>query len=82
MPIIKIPVELGSTVYEVVPKCIPAFWECPFNGGYGKSRCDAGQCNAYIRETKFDLKMYDEWNKTVFLTKEKAQILLAKYKES
>lgn len=81
MPIIEIPVELGSTVYEVVPKCIPAFLECPFNGGYGKSRCGTGQCNAYIRETGFDLKMYDEWNKTIFSTKEKAQIFLDKHNE-
>lgn len=76
MPIIEIPVELGTIVYRVIPKCDPVPFACPYSGGKGYSRCSTGSCKAYIEETTFSLDMYDEWNKTIFPTKEKAQKFL------
>lgn len=80
MPIIEIPVELGTTVYKVIPKCDPPPFLCPYSGGRGAPRCSTGLCGAYIKETTFSLDMYYEWNKTVFSTKEKAQKFLDNHK--
>ena len=84
--LVRLPCRIGSTVYRVVEKCKPRGMDCPFEGGYGTSRCHSSKdrykfCGAYIEETRFELAMIDEIGKTVFLTREEAEASLADDKE-
>lgn len=81
--LVRLPCRIGSTVYRVVEKCKPRGMDCPFEGGYGISRCHSSKdrykfCGAYIEDTRFELAMIDEIGKTVFLTCEEAEAVLAK----
>lgn len=67
------PCKVGDTVYQIIPKCSPAFGMCPYNGGYGTARCDKGPCKAHIKEISFSLSDIENIGKTVFLTREEAE---------
>ena len=69
-----IPVEIGTIVYEVTDRCHPDIFTCPFNGGYGYSRCSGGykHCKAYYEPVEFTLGMKDRIKKDIFLTEEEA----------
>jgi len=71
-PMVEIPVEIGTTVYRVVPSCHVGYHFCAFCGGYGTPRCIKDPCNAYIEEIPFEIEMLNSWNKTVFATKDEA----------
>lgn len=84
--LVRLPCRIGSTVYRVVEKCKPRGMDCPFEGGYGISRCHSSKdrykfCGAYIEETRFELEMIDEIGKTVFLTRKEVETALADDKE-
>ena len=81
MPTVEIPVEIGAPVYIAVHKCDANIHYCPLDGGYGTSRCDKEPCEAYISEEPFELDMLNNWNKTVFQTKEQAESFLKKHKD-
>lgn len=67
----EIPVELGTIVYEVIEPCDGH--DCPFNGGYGKSRCDGYKhCKAYYQPVPFTLCIKDCVGKDIFLTEKEA----------
>lgn len=68
----EIPVELNTTVYECHERCDG--YDCPYNGGYGKSRCsDKKHCGYYYTGVPFSLCMKDRVNKDIFLKEEDAQ---------
>ncbi len=71
--LIELPCKVGTVLYEVIPKCTNGGLSCPYNGGYGTSRCKNG-CGAYIAEEKFTfLSMREHFGKTLFLTREEAE---------
>lgn len=78
-PMIEIPVEIGTAVYRVVPSCHENYHYCAFSGGYGTPRCMKGPCSAYIEEIQFNIEMLNQWNKTVFATKDEAAKFLKKH---
>lgn len=70
--LIELPCKVGTVLYEIVPKCKSGL-SCPYNGGFGTSRCKNG-CGAYINETKFTfLSMRELIGKSLFLTREEAE---------
>ena len=71
------PCKVGDVVYEIIPKCSAPWNYCPYNGGYGTSRCDKNPCKAYIKESKFALSDLENVSKTVFLSREEAEKALA-----
>lgn len=76
--VIDIPVDLGTTVYEVYDKCHPMYLQCPFEGGYGCYRCGLGnerytKCKAYYVPTEFRLGMENDVGKSIFLTEQDAK---------
>lgn len=72
--LVMLPCKVGDTVFRVVPKCIGPYIHCPFEGGPGLDRCY--NCDAFIREELFDLCMFEDFGKTVFLTREEAEAAL------
>lgn len=85
---IELPCKVGDIVYRVIPKCDPDFGICPFDGGYGISRCrkdESGKyrnkCDVYIEEIPFSLYVLNNIGKTVFLTREEAEKKLQEDKE-
>lgn len=75
--VLILPVKPGTTVYRVVDKCRPPFGVCPFEGGYGTSRCENGKdrgehCRAYIEEEKYTVCLQNI-GETVYITKEEAE---------
>ena len=76
------PCKVGDMVYEVIPKCLPAWGTCPYSGGYGTARCDEEPCNAYIREIGFSLSIMENIGKTVFLSREDAEKALKERSEN
>ena len=78
---IELPCKVGTVLYEVIPKCKTSGLDCPYNGGYGTSRCKNG-CGAYIAEQKFTfLSMRELIGKTLFLTREEAEKRLKELQE-
>ena len=76
--LITLPCKLGTIVYKIVPACNARYDVCPYQGGYGSSRCDKEPCEAYIQEVPFDITMISLVNKTIFVKKEKALQKLSK----
>ena len=73
----EIPVELGTTVYEVYDRCEPPAFTCIYDGGYGTERCRCKEhgdlCKAYYEPVPFTLGMKDCVGKFIFLTEAEAQ---------
>ena len=78
--LIVLPVPIGTTVYEVIPPCRETMTYCPYNGGYGTSRCDGEKhCKAYIEEVPFDVGMYK--NRFIHTTRESAEKMVRRLNE-
>lgn len=76
--VIDIPVDIGTPVYEVHDACHAGYSTCPFNGGYGISRCEFGgerfsRCNAYYTKVGFLLGMEKLIGTSIFLTEQEAK---------
>lgn len=71
--LLHLPVPLGAPVFEVYDKCNPGYLDCPYDGGYGTSRCIDRKCKAYYEETEFDLTLLNYLGVTVFLSEIDAQ---------
>lgn len=67
------PCKVGDTVYSIIAECNAPYNYCPYNGGYGTTRCDKEPCKAYVKESKFDVSDLENIGKTVFLTREEAE---------
>lgn len=68
-----VPVELGTIVYEVVDRCDPGPFDCPFSGGRGFDRCKGyNHCKAYYQPVEFTLCMKDRIGKSIFLMEDEA----------
>lgn len=75
---IELPVKIGDTVYKVYDKCDGH--NCPYNGYYGKWRCDyegERRCEPFISTEQFCYNYIPFINKTVFTSKEAAEARLA-----
>lgn len=78
---VELPCKLGDTIYKVYNKCDGH--NCPFNGYYGKWRCDyegERRCGPFISTEHFCYDHIPFINKTVFTSKEAAEALLAELK--
>lgn len=71
--LLHLPVPLGAPVFVVYDKCNPGYLDCPYDGGYGTSRCTDRKCKAYYKETEFDLTLLNYLGVTVFLSEIDAQ---------
>ena len=71
--LVILPCKIGDKVFRVVSKC-PGAIQCPFEGGHGLDRCN--NCDAFIKEESFCLFMLEDIGKTVFLTREEAEVAL------
>lgn len=72
--LVILPCKVGDTVYELYSKCIEPYIQCPHYGGSGLNRCY--NCDAFIKEEQFDITMLKYINKSIFLTREEAEIAL------
>ena len=70
------PCKVGDTVYLVRGKCTCNKAVCLENGGIGITRCETEPCDAHIQEVPFSLCLFNALGKTVFLTKEEAEMKL------
>ena len=78
---VELPCKIGDEVYEVHGKCDRR--NCIYNGYYGQWRCDYGgktNCNPFITVNKFCYSDIPRVGKTIFVTKEEAEIRLAELK--
>jgi len=72
--LLQLPAPLGSTVYSVHDRCRAPYWDCPFMGGFGMSRCGTtGHCESYYEPTELCLGDLNYIGVTIFLTEEEAK---------
>jgi len=77
--LIILPCKIGDTVYGfgekygytcIAPLCISGFSSCnSMNGCYSRK--------FIVKEHKFNLNMFEDFNKTIFLTEQEASIALS-----
>lgn len=77
--VVFLPCKVGGKVYQVIPKCNVPYYKCAFNGGIGTDRCE--DCNAFIREKKFEYCDIKNINITIFSDKSKAEAKLKELNE-
>jgi hypothetical protein len=74
--LLDLPADLGSIVYIVYDRCTADTSNCPYNGGYGLSRCGKGKehCGPYYEPVTFTLDFYfSNKNKhNIYLTEQEA----------
>lgn len=71
--LLMLPATLGTTVYSVHDRCRAPYWNCPFMGGYGLSRCDGEKhCKSYYEPHELCLADLNYIGVTIFLTEEEA----------
>ena len=78
--LLKLPCKVGNTVYAIdtIYECKHDYLDCPmeFPDVYQCERgfkCEYEHEKLVVRPKSFDFKMLDNFNKTVFLTKEEAE---------
>lgn len=68
-----LPVPVGQTVYRVHDRCRPPINACPFDGGFGISRCNGEKnCKEYYEPVPFRIESIAEWGINLFETEEEA----------
>ena len=87
--LLKLPCKIGDTVYDIdtIYECDNDYMDCimEFPDVYQCERgfvCEYEHEKLVVRPKSFDFKMLDNFNKTVFLTKEEAEQALLKRLES
>ena len=87
--LLKLPCKVGTTVYviDTIYECDNDYMDCimEFPDVYQCERgfkCEYEHEKLVVRPKSFDFKMLDNFNKTVFLTKEEAEKALEEMEEA
>lgn len=74
--LIELPCKVGDTVYRVVSRCS----DINSCNDFDQHICGRPYCNAYIRKERFNIGIFNCIGKSLFLTREEAEIALAQLK--